>query len=76
MDSEMTKNLFIAVLGWGGLFALCYWAHHKRRQNTRRCPRCGTECHASGWSTGLRDGRTGAYIYSFKCPKCGHKFKQ
>ena len=46
----------------------------KRSKITHTCPRCGSICHASPWSSGLRYRDTGAYIHNFKCQKCGNKF--
>ena len=67
-------NLVTMLLLGGTLFALCYWATSKRKRITTQCPKCGALCHASGWSTGLMDRRTGAYIHDFKCPHCGMSF--
>lgn len=56
------------------LFYVCYRINRKRSENKCRCPKCGTICNASGWSTGLIDGRTGYHLLSYKCKKCGYKF--
>lgn len=69
---RMESDIFLAILGGSFLFGICYWAKQKRKQVTRRCPKCGAICHANGASTGLRN----AYgpVYNFKCNNCGNKF--
>lgn len=69
---KMESDIFLTILGGSFLFGICYWARQKRKQITRRCPKCGAICHADGASTGLRN----AYgpVYSFKCHNCGNKF--
>lgn len=69
---KMESDIFLAILGGSFLFGICYWVRQKRKQITRRCPKCGAICHADGASTGLRN----AYgpVYNFKCHNCGNKF--
>lgn len=69
---KMESEILLTILGGSFLFGICYWARQKRKQITRRCPKCGAICHADGSSTGLRN----AYgpVHSFKCHNCGNKF--
>ena len=69
----MSSDLFFVLLAGGFLFFICKWAGDKRAKITHRCPKCGTMCHASRWSTGLKH-RGGGYVHSFKCPNCGNSF--
>lgn len=69
----MEGEFLLTILAGGFLFFICKWAGDKRAQVTRRCPKCGTTCNASRWSTGLRYAG-GGDVYSFKCPNCGHSF--
>ena len=69
----MTGDLIMLILGGGFLFFICKWAGDKRAQITHRCPKCGTICHASRWSTGLKH-RYGGEVHKFKCPNCGNSF--
>lgn len=68
----MESEFLLAILSGAFLFGICYWSRQKRKQITRRCPKCGAICHADGSSTGLRN----AYgpVHSFKCHNCGNKF--
>lgn len=70
-----TKRLIMVELIIGGaiLFFLAKWAGDKRSKITHRCPKCGTICNASRWSTGLKH-RDGSYVHSYKCPNCGNSF--
>lgn len=61
------------ILGLAFLGILGYVSCKKRAQITRRCPKCGTICNASPWSTGLMH-RDGSYVHDFKCNHCGNKF--
>ena len=65
----MESEILLTILGGSFLFGICYWARQKRKQITRRCPRCGAICHANGASTGLRNAY-GA-VHSFKCHNVG-----
>lgn len=69
---KMESQIFLTILSGAFLLGICYWARQKRKKITRRCPKCGTICHADGASTGLRN----AYgpVYNFKCHNCGNKF--
>lgn len=67
------EHLIMILLGVAFLFFLCKKAGDKRRKITKRCPKCGTLCHASRWSTGLQH-QDGSYVHSFTCPNCGNKF--
>lgn len=69
----MGSELILTILAGGFLFFICKWASDKRAQITHRCPKCGTICHASRWSTGLKH-RGGGYVHSYKCPNCGNSF--
>lgn len=71
-QNEM-EHLITTFLGVAFLFFLCKKAGDKRRKITKRCPKCGTLCHASRWSTGLQH-QDGSYVHSFTCPNCGNKF--
>ena len=57
----------------GSELILTILAGGKRAQVTHRCPKCGTTCHSSRWSTGLKH-RGGSEVHSYKCPNCGNSF--
>lgn len=63
----------MGLIGLIILIGLCYYACKKRASHTYRCPKCGTMCNASPWSTGLRY-TGGRAIHSYKCRHCGNEF--
>ena len=67
---EEVVFLIVAVLVLSFVF---YYPCKKRAEITRRCPKCGSTCNASPWSTGVRYVG-GGYLHNFTCPNCGHKF--
>ena len=69
----MGSELILTILAGGFLFFICKWAGDKRAQVTHRCPKCGTTCHSSRWSTGLKH-RGGSEVHSYKCPNCVNSF--
>ena len=66
-------EFILTIFGGALLFTICFLACKKRSEVTHRCPKCGTICNASPWSTGLRHSG-GGEVYKFKCPNCGEKF--
>lgn len=67
-------EILLTLFGIAFLVSICYQSCKKRTEITHHCPKCGTLCNASPWSTGIRRAG-GNYIHNFKCPNCGKEFQ-